>query len=133
MKNKILFDQYIMYGLNRNRRFLRLPRGERLLTLRTSEDIEEFSKEILKGKDCECALFYVHLDGTYSSIFKSVLNQELTEAETLEDSQMVVTYSICKSPRKADTHLFSWLDGEFRFCCYSLLIEKKDGVFEVCR
>ena len=121
-----------MFGLNRNRHFLRLPKSERNITLDTPEDMEEFSKEVLKSKDCECALFYVHQDESYTAFFKTTVSQEFEEGETFDDSGMLITYSICKATRRNDTHFFAWLDGEFRFCCYSLLFEKEDGSWEVC-
>lgn len=133
MNNKILFDSYIMYGLNRRRSFLHLPKGNKV-RLSSAEEIEEFSKEVLKEKDCNCALFYVYLDGTSSAFFKSFTSQELVPSEFNEyEKELVESYAICRSERKRNMHLFAELDGNFRFCCYSLLIEKKDGVFEVCK
>ena len=129
LNNKILIDQYIIYGLNRRRSFLHLPKDNNAVTLPTQEDIEEFAKEILRSKECECALFFVHKDGTYSSVFKTVLSEKPSD-DFDEDGNLVITYSIAKSPRKNDMHLFSWLDGEFRFCCYSILIEITDGLYE---
>lgn len=129
MSNKIIFNQYIQYGLNHKRSFLRLPKGnnDRKIYLPTEEDITEFSSEALRGHDCECcALFYVFKDGTYGAYFKTI-----KDAEVVSDDSLKFTYSI-NSARKKDTHLFAELDGDFRFCCYSLLLEIDDGLFEVC-
>lgn len=130
LNNKIIIEQYIMYGLNRNRRFLQLPDGVKTINLATKEDLIDFSIEILKAKECECALFYVHLDGSYSSVFKTIVSEEIDDDVITEDSQILVTYSLCTSLRKKDIHLFSTLDGCYRFCCYSLLVEIEDGVYE---
>lgn len=119
-----------MYGLNRNRRFLQLPDEVKTINLATKEDLIDFSIEILKAKECECALFYVHLDGSYSSVFKTIVSEEIDDDVITEDSQIQVTYSLCTSLRKKDIHLFSTLDGCYRFCCYSLLVEIEDGVYE---
>ena len=80
---------------------------------------------------CESALFFVYLDGTYSSIFKVVFSEEFEE-NMYEDNELAITFSICQTPKKTDSHLFAELDGDFRFCCYSLLFEVEDGIFEVC-
>lgn len=131
---KIYTDQYIFYGLNRYRQFLSIPScnecGERpRIVTKTKEDLESFSVEVLKGHDCfSCALFYVFLDGTYGAFFKIVNNEEYDEDED-EDT---IEFALCKVTN-SDRHLFAELDAEFRLCCYSLLVEVEDGVYEVCK
>ena len=115
-----------MYGLNRRRSFLRLPSceecGEMMrVVLDGPEDIEDFSIEALSGHECDsCALFYVHKDGTFSAYFKTVYDADDED----------VTFAIGKI-KSEDRHLFADLDGEMRFCCYSILNEIADGVYEV--
>lgn len=131
MNNKIIIDQYILYGLNRNRKFLRLPQ-DNMVHLSNEEDLTRFATKVLEKKDCDSALFFVHMDGTYSSVFKTTVSEELVSNEDEEEESMEITYTICKSERKRDMHFFSWLDGQFRFCCYSLLVETSEGMYEVC-
>ena len=127
MNNKIYVDQYIMYGLNRRRNFIGLPEcdtcGERMgILLETAEDIEDFAVEALRDHDCNtCALFFVFNDDSYGAYFKCVYDEDEKDVE----------YALCRMFGK-DRHMFAELDGEFRFCCYSLLVETNDGLFEVC-
>lgn len=126
MNNKIYVDQYIMYGLNHRRSFLRLEECKECgepprIMLIDPQDIEDFSVETLTGYSCEsCALFYVHKDETYSAYVKSVYDADEEE----------VTFALGKIEGK-ERHMFADLDGELRFCCYSLLVEVDDGMYEV--
>ena len=129
MSKKIQIDRYIMYGLNRRRNFLTLPRGDKI-KLPTPESIKTFAKEAITGKECECAVFFAYLDGTYSAVFKTVKNQEVKESMPMD---VMVTFSVLSTLRQADSELFAKMDGDFRFCCYSLLFEVDDGIFEVCK
>ena len=131
-----------MYGLNRRRSFLTLPRGNKI-RLDSPEDITNFARKTLKEKLCETALFFVYLDGTYSSVFKVMTSDDHEKDVLEEDDELTftltsdichtLTYAICQTGKSKDSHMFSELDGDFRFCCYSLLVEVKNGVFEVCR
>lgn len=129
MENKIIFDQYIMYGLNRRRAFLDPPTcedcgGKGQLVLE-GNDLREFCLFVLTEHDCEyCALFFVHKDETYEAYFKSGVEYN-EETDTFD-------YHIGRC-RANDRHMFSELDGEFKFCCYSLLLEVDDNTYEVCR
>ena len=125
MENKIYFNQYVLYGLNRKRSFLRVPKGkESKVCLNTADEIQDFSVDVLTDHSCDtCALFYVFNDGTYGSYFKVIYDA----SEDMED----IEYAICKVSSENE-RLFEGLDGEIRFCCYSILIDKEDGVFEIC-
>ncbi len=129
MNNKIIFDSYIMYGLNRRRSFLRVSScegcgGKQKVMLESDEELLEFSTETLKTRDCMAsALFYVMKDGTYKTVFRVVCDED--------EEEDLVEFAI-GTVRSSDMHMFAELDGEFKFCCYSLLIETDDGEFEVC-
>lgn len=131
MNNQIFIDHYIMYGLNRNRSFIQyMPMYEEqdYLYMPSKEDIESFSAKILKAHDCEnCALFYVFKDGTYGAYMKTVCDMTL-----LDEEKVLQKFAICTLDPSDDHHFFAQLDGMYRFCCYSLLIETDNGVFEVC-
>ena len=99
------------------------------LYMKTHADVEEFSTDSLKVHPCEsCALFYVYLDGTYEAFFKYIY--DVDEGDD-SDEEKEITYAYC-CMQGDDRHFFAQLDGRFRFCCYSLLIEVEDGVYEVC-
>ena len=139
MNNKIYYDPYIFYGLNHKRSFLRVvsPFDGKVL-LKSADDVMKFSIETLKNYQCDfCALFYVFNDDSYGAFFKYVYNaygenegNDDYEEDEYEDKERDVKYAICRG-YSMDRHLFAELDGRMRFCCYSLLIEKEDGVFEV--
>lgn len=131
-----MIDQYIMYSLNRRRSFIR-PAYKKVKLL-SEEEITEFAETALEERDCESAIFFVYLDGTYQAIFKIVHDEEEIDPEDYEDYEedeggnILVTYAICKSERMSDPHFFQKIDGEFHFCCYNLMLEIDDGLFEVC-
>lgn len=135
MSNLIHIDQYIMYGLNRNRSFPCTFEGKgKTVSLPTEKALERFAVKCLKPKDCQSAIFIVHNDGTYGAYLKIYHNDE-GEAIAFEDDEgdLVLSFAICTIPRGDDRHLFAKLDGDFRFCCYTILLEKEDGIYEVCR
>jgi hypothetical protein len=121
-----------MYGLNHRRSFLRLPEckdcGDGMkLSLCTPDEVTEFATDVLKDADCDCcALFFVMKDGTYKSYFKT-----LFDSEEIDDEGLELTFALA-SAASTDRHAFADLDGELRFCCYSLILEIEDGLFEVC-
>lgn len=125
--NVIYVDQYITYGLNHRRSFLRVPKVEGtddMLVYVSSDELEEFAVETLKNHPCDsCALFFVHKDGTYTAFIKTVYDYE---KETDE-----VQLAVAKT-NSSDRHMFAKMDGELRLCCYSLLVEKYTGCYEVC-
>lgn len=126
--NKIIFDPYIMYGLNRRRKFLKSPvcedcGGKGTIVLRDDGALEDFCCGVMLEHDCDnCAVFIVHVDESYSVYFKMETGWSEEEDEPL--------YSIGRVDGD-DRKLFSMVDGEFRFCCYSLLIEKEEGLYEI--
>ena len=134
LNNKIIIDRYIMYGLNRNRKFLSKTR--KTILLPDLDTMQEYTAKVLSNMSCDCALFFIHLDETYSAYFKVIMDSEFVDEDIDdlddEDCQMKITYALCRTDRKDDTHMFSELDGEYRFHCYSLLQEIEEGLYEVC-
>ena len=129
MNNKIIYDQYIMYGLNHRRSFVRLPKCEDCdemmgVYLSSHEEMNEFAIETLTSHDCiSCALFFAMQDGTYRAYFKGILD-EIEDPEEVE-------IGVCEV-NSDDSHLFADVDADARLCCYSLFIEHENGRFEVC-
>lgn len=109
-----------MYGLNRYRSFLRAPKCEcgcgqpAYLVLKTDKDVGEFCCAMLFKHECpDSAIFAVYNDGRYQAFIKD-WNEE--------KGKFRVT---CVQSKDRDPHIFAKLDGEFRFCCYNLIIEEK--------
>lgn len=66
--------------------------------------------------DCDCcAIFIVRQNGKFEAVFKMFVDGE---------------YRLAKIDSK-DRKMFAELDGEFRFCCYSLLLETAKGIYEI--
>lgn len=126
MNKKIYIDRYIMYGLNHRRNFLK--HTEIGVSCDTHEEMIDFSYELLKMQQCDnCALFFIMKNGTYEAFFKTIYDND----EAANDSDQV-ELALCNG-QGTDEQFFAELDGKFRFCCYSLLIETEDGRFEVCK
>lgn len=120
MNNRITIDSYIMYGLNKHRAFLAPPTCEDCghdgdLVFEDSDDLKEFCGFVLMDHDCEnCAIFVVHRDGIYEAFMK------------MDEDEGAIGII-----RSDDMHMFAELDGELRFCCYSLLMETDEGIYEI--
>ena len=92
--------------------------------LADDDAIREFAIETLTSHDCvDCALFFVMQDGTYRAYLKGILD------ENEEDEEVTVGVLEMQGD---DSHFFADVDADARLCCYSLLIEHEDGMFEVC-
>lgn len=131
MNNRIYIDQYIMHGLNRHRSFKCTP-GPRV-RLDTEEKLQKYAVRNLKKTDCQSAVFVQYIDETYSAYIKIYhADDDRGPMFEDEDGDLVFTFAICSLPRVADSHVFAQIDGDFRLCCYSLLLEVEDGIYEVC-
>ena len=124
MKTDIFINNYPMYGLNHNRRFLKPVMCEcgcgqpAYMVLKTDDDVKEFCCAMLQEYDCpRSVIFAVFNDG----------RNLVTWKEVDEDDKTVEILS-CESD---DIHMFSDLDGEMRFCCYSLIMEEDDGLWMI--
>ena len=127
MNNKIIVDSYIMYGLNRRRAFLTPPTcedcGHDGYLVLSDDELKNFCGFILTEHDCDnCALFVVHNNDTYEAYMK--IGSEYDE----DEEEISCDIGVCRSD---DMHMFATMDGEFKFCCYSLLMETGDGIYEI--
>lgn len=123
LKNEPMFkiNNYAMYGLNRYRSFLTAPIcdcgcGEPTsIILKTDDDVGQFCVEVLNRHECpNSAIFAVFHDGRMRAYVKE---WDEKSGEFAAD---------CYEGGNT-THMFSKLDGEFRFCCYNLIIEREPG------
>lgn len=117
---KYKINNYPMYGLNHNRSFMKAPVcdcgcGQPMHTvLETKDEVREFCMSTLNEYDCpESGIFAVFLDGTYMAVWKAY-----------DHEREEMTFLVAEGN---DTHFFSEIDGEFRLCCYNLIIEEDPG------
>lgn len=116
----IFYNCYPMYGLNKYRSFLEAPKCEcgckspMHILLKTEEDVDEFCYAMLTEHDCpNSAIFSVFSDETFMSIWRYYDEDEDTDR----------FYKV----KSDDPHMFAEIDGEFRFCCYNLIVEDRPG------
>lgn len=110
----IYINNYPLYGLNQYRKFLKAPDRESRLRLETKKDVTEFCCSVLEQYPCpDSAIFAAFNDNTYLAVWKEVNDED--------DS--ITLYSA----EGSNSHFFSALDGEHRFCCYNLILEENDG------
>ncbi len=133
---KIMVSEFGMYGLNRYRNFMSPPgcegcenyetcehvsdscAGDHLYIAKTKDELLDMCAEFLKMHDCsESAIFVVYNNGSQMVVY----NLE-------EEDQVGVT-----EPIEPDIHYFAEFDASMRLCCYSLLIEKEDGMWKVAQ
>ena len=117
MPTKISTNNFILYGLNRYRNFLRAPvdtEGQKMdLVLLDEDDVKEFCTNLLHEHPCpDSAIFCVFNDGVMLAVIK------LWD----EDNRGKYEFIAAK-----DMHFFAELDGELRFCCYGLICEISPG------
>ena len=113
--SNIYMNTYPLYGLNRYRRFMKAPvkNGKPMeIVLEGKEEVQEFCTEVLKKYDCpESGIFAVFKDGLMMALWKITEGDDMAIVEAEGD----------------DIHLFAEIDGEFRLCCYNLMIEGEDN------
>lgn len=109
---KVRIEDYGVYGLNRHRSFLESD----IINLDNLDELIEFINEMLIEHEClACAIFAI----TYSDQMIAGFT-----AGTLNE----IYYT---SNEEVDLDFFATLDGELRFCCYSLLIEIRPGIWRI--
>lgn len=120
MAKKIKFRAkcFEAYQLNKHRNFLESPRcdcgcgGKALLV--AEDDIHQIAAGFLEDHDCpNSAVFLLYDDDYMEAVVKT---EDVIEVVTAE---------------KYDRQLFSIIDAEFRLCCYSLMMETEDGLWEI--
>lgn len=116
MATKIITNNFILYGLNRHRNFLKAPIcdcgcGEKMyLRLDDEKDVVDFCCEMMAESRCECpGMFVVFQNGTYMAL-------TFLYDEDEEDVKIVIG-------RGKDMHFFSEFDAEFGLHCYGLICE----------
>lgn len=115
-------NNYPMYGLNRYRSFLHAPMHENeplYMELTTDDDVTNFCIDVLSRYECpDSAIFAVFNDGRQKIYVKnSPDNDEAAYISELEGDN--------------DIHFFSEFDGQFRLCCYNLIIEHEPGMWMI--
>lgn len=117
ISENIYINNYPMYGLNRYRSFMAAPEcecgcGERgYMLLSDHEAVAEFCVTVLSEHECpDSAVFAVFNDGHYEAFVK-----------TSDEKEKIIDIG------SNDLHMFSEIDGQFRLCCYNLIIEEKPG------
>ena len=109
------YNSFAFYGLNRNRNFLKCPTCEDKIPfiIDSKKEIEERCQELLAMHSCpDSAIFLVYQDGNMETIFKHHVYDDGIEFGMMDG---------------CDMHFFSEMDGEYRYCCYGLIIEERPG------
>lgn len=113
---KIIFNNFILYGLNRERNFLQGKVGIPLL-LESKSEVEDFCATLLHTYQCpESGMFAVFQDGTYWAIAKCFDEDGREKYVIAEDNDM---------------HFFSEFDADMRLCCYGMICEIKEGWWKI--
>lgn len=116
---RFFINHFATYGLNRHRSFLQRPKSEDLAYIATEnkDDLGELCASLLFEHDCpESAIFCVCRDGSFITALK--LDEETPGKISIIESR--------------DPYSFSYIDAEYRLCCYGLMIEVDDNKWEVC-
>lgn len=117
---KLIFDPYITYGLNRKRAFL--PSPDETIKIADRQERMNFLTFLVMQTECKrCAVFVVNLDETYTVVFKIPAGRDERGNKRLGIGMRT----------SKDRLMFAQMDGDIRFCCYSLLIEVSEGEYEV--
>lgn len=110
---KIIFNNYIIYGLNRERNFINSKVAGTIFPLETKSDVVDFCASTLHM--CECdkpGMFAVFKNGTFLAMAKHVDEDDYEQFVIAEDDDM---------------HFFAEFDADYRLCCYSLIYEIRNG------
>lgn len=111
-------NHFATYGLNKQRNFMRPPKGEESrICLEDADEVYELCAELLAENGCDnSAIFLLFNDG----LQRVVLCQEKEE-----------NYEVLVIGGKGND-FFGAIDAEFRLCCYGLMIEVEPGQWEIC-
>lgn len=116
-KWKIIYRQedYKLFGLNCNRNFLDVD----IYEFEDEDELFDWTIEELQYHGCDCScIFMVAQDGT---MYASIAYYNEDEEEYIVD---VVMHDF-------DLDWFSEVDAELRLCCYSVVVEIKQGIWKV--
>ena len=117
-KPNICINNFILYGLNRKRNFLKCPSndcGEKVpFVFEEDSDLFHSMAYLLYQHECpESAIFAVGLNNEFYAAVK------MYDEEADEEVVQII--------HSDDMHMFADLDGDLRLCCYALLIEVEPG------
>lgn len=127
MAAKITINNFILYGLNRNRNFLSAPicdcgcEEKMCIQLEDQNEVDEFCMEMLSEHRCsESMIFCVYYDGTMRAVITSDYDED-------EDEMLFAVVTA----KDRDMHFFADLDGDLRPCCYGLICEILPGQWKI--
>ena len=121
MPTNIVLNNFILYGLNRYRNFIHLPKGEDesslYLELNDEDDVKEFCTNVLHENPCpDSAVFCVFNDGCMLAVIKIWDDGDQGKYEFMAAKDM---------------HFFSEIDARMRLCCYGLICEITPGLWKI--
>lgn len=121
MAQRIMTNNFILYGLNRYRNFLHPSVDEdgdvEYLDLPYEDDVKEFCTAILHKHPCpDTAMFCVFNDGAMSAVVKI----------WDDDDHVEYDYLVAR-----DMHFFAQIDAELTLCCYALICEITPGCWKI--
>lgn len=105
------------YGLNKYRNFL----NKNTLKFDNDEDLYNFMCSVIAEHECpESAVFAIDFyGGMWAGIAK-------VDDGIIDDEEIHLI-----GRKDLNPEWFAQLDAEYRFCCYSLLIETKPGIWKI--
>jgi hypothetical protein len=116
MGTKIFTNNFILYGLNRFRNFVKYANDE-YIALYDEQEVKDFCTALLHENPCpDSAMFCVFNDGMMLAVIKIWDEGEKGKYEYMA---------------ARDMHFFSRLDAELRLCCYGLMCEITPGQWRI--
>lgn len=123
----IRINNFAAYGLNRNRNFLDNEGPE---YMKGEKQVRLYCIEKLAEHPCmESAIFCCFHNGKYMAVIKQVDPECITEDFDIMHDEVLPTFLVV--PPTRDKDCIQEVDGEFRLCCYGLIIEREPGIWEV--
>lgn len=106
-------ESFSAYGLNKFRNFL-LPLQE--IELNSSEEILNWAADALFDNECDNSAVFIHLMNNIGII---IIYSGLNKVDVIVSEEEIEPNTF-----------FSSFDGDYRFCCYGILIEYQPGIFK---
>lgn len=129
---KFKIDEFAARGLNKYRNFLSAPDcdcgcgGKGWPVFDTNEDLYDFCSEVLEDHGCHnSAIFLIHMNGEMEIVHGHIEWDEDTEEESY-------TVSLLSSEVDMPADTFARIDADLRLCCYGLIIERDNNMWEIC-
>lgn len=114
MNNIIRFATFSAYGLNKERNLL--TGIDPLVEVEDIEEMIETAVELLLLSECEESAIFLHsLDGQTIAVIR-------------QGEDCIMTYP---EKEKNKYSFFSEIDGEYRLCCYGLMIETNNNQWKI--